>query len=63
MPKAAKNNTVKVNYTGRLSNGEVFDTSENKEPIEFTLGAGQMIPGFDTAVEGMELNEKHNHSC
>ncbi len=58
MAKATTNNTVKVHYTGKLTTGEVFDSSENREPIEFTVGAGQMIPGFDAAVNGMELNEK-----
>ncbi|HKK88347.1 MAG TPA: peptidylprolyl isomerase [Saprospiraceae bacterium] len=58
MPKAKKNNKVKVHYTGRLTTGEQFDSSEGRDPLEFELGAGQMIPGFDEAVEGMELNEK-----
>lgn len=58
MSKAEKNNTVKVHYTGRLSDGEQFDSSQGREPLEFTVGAGQMIAGFDSAVEGMELNEK-----
>lgn len=58
MSKAKKNDKVKVHYTGKLTSGEQFDSSEGREPLEFTLGAGQMIPGFDEAVEGMELNEK-----
>jgi FKBP-type peptidyl-prolyl cis-trans isomerase 2 len=58
MSKAQKNNTVKVHYTGRLTNGEQFDSSKGRDPLEFTVGAGQMIAGFDSAVEGMELNEK-----
>jgi FKBP-type peptidyl-prolyl cis-trans isomerase 2 len=48
---------VKVHYTGTLDNGEVFDSSKGREPLAFTVGAGQMIPGFDNAVLGMKLNE------
>lgn len=58
MSKAEKNNTVKVHYTGRLTSGEQFDSSQGREPLEFVVGAGQMIAGFDAAVEGMALNEK-----
>ncbi|MEO9871626.1 FKBP-type peptidyl-prolyl cis-trans isomerase [Ekhidna sp.] len=56
--KAKANDKVKVHYTGKLTSGEVFDSSEGREPLEFTLGGGQMIKGFDEAVDGMELNEK-----
>ncbi len=55
---AKTNDKVKVHYKGTLSNGEVFDSSEGREPLEFTLGAGQVIPGFDSGVEGMALNEE-----
>jgi FKBP-type peptidyl-prolyl cis-trans isomerase 2 len=58
MSKAKKNDTVKVHYTGKLTTGEVFDSSVERDPLQFTLGGGQMIKGFDTAVDGMELNEK-----
>ncbi len=58
MNQVKENNTVKVNYTGKLSDGQVFDTSEGKEPIEFTLGQGQLIPGFEKGLIDMELNEK-----
>ena len=58
MAQVKKNDTVKVHYTGKLTSGEVFDSSVDREPLEFTVGAGQMIQGFDSAVEGMELNEK-----
>src|SRR5690554_1714545 len=54
MSVATKGNTVKVHYTGTLQNGQVFDSSENREPLEFVVGDGNMIKGFDTAVEGME---------
>jgi len=49
---------VSVEYEGRLSNGEVFDSSEGRAPLTFTAGVGQMIPGFDAAVLGMALNEE-----
>jgi peptidylprolyl isomerase len=45
---------VRVHYTGRLPDGTVFDTSEGREPLEFTLGRGQIIPGFERAVLGRE---------
>jgi peptidylprolyl isomerase len=57
MSQAKCGNTVKVHFTGRLENGEVFTSSRESEPLEFTLGSGQVIPGFDKAVTGMELGE------
>jgi FKBP-type peptidyl-prolyl cis-trans isomerase SlpA len=54
---AKANDTVKVHYKGTLTNGEVFDSSEGKEPLEFTLGAGQLIPGFENGVIGMQVEE------
>lgn len=53
-----ENNTVKVHYTGKLTDGQIFDTSEGKEPIEFTLGEGRLIPGFEKGLLNMKLNEK-----
>ncbi len=59
MANEAKNgDTVHVHYTGRLESGEVFDTSEGGEPLEFEVGAGQVIPGFDDAVRGMNVGDK-----
>ena len=49
--------TVEVHYKGTLSSGEVFDSSEGREPIEFKLGAGQLIPGFEKGVVGMKVEE------
>lgn len=49
---------VKVIYEGSLADGSVFDKSEESQPLEFTAGRGEMIPGFDKAVLGMKLNEK-----
>lgn len=58
MSQVKENNTIKVNYTGKLSNGQIFDTSEGKEPIEFVLGQGRLIPGFEKGLIDMKLNEK-----
>jgi len=55
LPEAKDGDTVKVHYTGKFEDGTVFDSSENKDPLEFTLGQGQLIPGFEKAVTG--LNE------
>ncbi|WDP83804.1 MAG: peptidylprolyl isomerase [Desulfobacter sp.] len=49
--------TIAVDYTGKLKNGEVFDTSEGKDPLAFTVGAGMLIKGFDQAVVGMKKGE------
>ena len=49
--------TVQIHYTGTLEDGTVFDSSEGKDPLEFTLGSGQVIPGFDAAVKGMQAGE------
>jgi peptidylprolyl isomerase len=45
--------TISVDYTGKFDNGETFDTSRGRAPLKFTVGAGQLIPGFDAAVIGM----------
>lgn len=58
MSKVKANDTVKVHYTGKLADGQVFDTSVERDPLQFTVGGGQMIKGFDEAVNGMEVNEK-----
>lgn len=58
MEQVKEGDKVKVHYTGKLSNGEQFDSSVGREPLEFTVGAGQMIKGFDAAMPGMELGEK-----
>ena len=55
--QAKNGDTVKVDYTGKLENGTVFDTSEGGEPLEFTLGEGKMIPKFEEAVLGMKIGE------
>ena len=59
MQQVKEGDVVKVHYTGKLTNGEQFDSSvERGEPLEFTVGAGQMIKGFDAAMPGMNLGEK-----
>lgn len=57
MTKVKENSKVKVHYTGTLENGEVFDSSREREPLEFTMGQGQLIPGFEKAVLGLEKGE------
>lgn len=58
MKQVKEGDVVKVHYTGKLTNGEQFDSSVGREPLEFTVGAGQMIKGFDAAMPGMGLGEK-----
>tara|TARA_R100000789_G_C2906826_1_gene122078 strand:+ start:74 stop:505 length:432 start_codon:yes stop_codon:yes gene_type:complete len=59
MSQVKKNDTVKVHYTGKLADGQVFDSSvERGEPVEFTLGQGQLIPGFEKGLIDMKVNEK-----
>jgi peptidylprolyl isomerase len=53
MVQAKIGDTVKVHYTGRLDDGSIFDTSMHRDPLEFTLGDGELIPGFEKAVLGM----------
>lgn len=58
MTQVKTGDTVRIHYTGTLSDGEVFDSSEGRDPLEFTVGSGQIIPGLDTAIPGMTLGEK-----
>lgn len=58
MTQVQTGNQVKVHYTGRLDSGQVFDSSADREPLEFTLGQGQLIPGFEAAVTGMQVGDK-----
>lgn len=58
MQQVKSGDTVKVHYHGKLTNGETFDTSEGREPLEFQVGAGQVIKGFDDAVMAMNIGDK-----
>jgi FKBP-type peptidyl-prolyl cis-trans isomerase SlpA len=58
MSQAKNGDTVKVHFTGRLENGEVFGKSEEDQPIELTLGASEVIPGVESGILGMEVGEK-----
>ncbi|PKQ68570.1 FKBP-type peptidyl-prolyl cis-trans isomerase [Raineya orbicola] len=58
MQKVENGHVVKVHYTGRLTTGEIFDSSLGREPLEFTMGEGQMIPGFEQGILGMVVGEK-----
>ncbi len=53
-----KGDKVKIEYTSKLADGTVFDTSKGKAPLTFEVGAKQVIPGFDKAVEGMNVDEE-----
>ena len=58
MSKAKSGDTVKVHYTGTLEDGTLFDSSREREPLEFTIGGKQVIPGFENGVVGFEEGEK-----
>jgi FKBP-type peptidyl-prolyl cis-trans isomerase 2 len=58
MQKVENGHVVRVHYIGKLTTGEVFDSSFGREPLEFTMGAGQMIPGFEAGILGMVVGEK-----
>jgi peptidylprolyl isomerase len=58
MQQVKQGDTVSVHYSGRLTTGEPFDSSEGRDPLVFTVGAGQMIPGFDAALPGMQIGDK-----
>ncbi|WP_298536282.1 peptidylprolyl isomerase [uncultured Algibacter sp.] len=58
MSQVKENDTIKVHYTGKLSNGQVFDSSLEREPLEVELGKGMLIPGFEKGIIDMKLNEK-----
>ena len=58
MQQAQQGDKVRVHYHGTLRTGETFDSSEGREPLEFTVGSGQVIKGFDEGVNGMNVGEK-----
>jgi peptidylprolyl isomerase len=59
MTAAKSGDSVKIHYTGTLEDGTTFDSSAGRDPLEFSLGSGQVIAGFDEAVTGMEAGEKN----
>ena len=58
MAQVKSGDTVRVHYHGKLNDGTTFDSSEGREPLEFEVGSGQVIPGFDTGVTGMSQGDK-----
>jgi peptidylprolyl isomerase len=60
MTRAKQGDTVKIHYRGTLADGTVFDSSEGRDPLSFTIGSGQVIAGFEEAVVGMARDEKKN---
>jgi len=58
MTQVKAGDTVRIHYTGTLTTGETFDSSEGRDPLEFVVGSGQIIPGLDKALPGMEMGEK-----
>ena len=57
MSQAKSGDTVRIHYTGTLEDGTQFDSSSGRDPLEFALGGGQVIPGFDSAVDGMTVGD------
>lgn len=60
MTQVKSGDTAKVHYTGTLADGTIFDSSRERDPLEFEVGAGQLIAGFDQAVFGMSVGETRN---
>jgi len=58
MPEVKNGDTIKINYRGTLDDGTVFDSSEGREPLQFEVGSGMVIPGFDKGVLGMTVGQK-----
>ncbi|MEC7765198.1 MAG: peptidylprolyl isomerase [Pseudomonadota bacterium] len=58
MTEVKSGDTVRIHYTGTLTDGTVFDSSEGRDPLEFTVGSGQIIPGLDKAIPGMTPGDK-----
>ncbi|WP_333712350.1 FKBP-type peptidyl-prolyl cis-trans isomerase [Yoonia sp.] len=58
MTQAKAGDTVSIHYTGTLDNGDQFDSSAGRDPLEFVVGSGQIIPGLDAAIPGMAVGDK-----
>ncbi len=57
MAQAKNGDTVRINYTGTLQDGQAFDSSDGRGPLEFVVGSGQIIPGLDSAIPGMAVGD------
>jgi len=57
MSQVKSGDTVRIHYKGTLTDGTVFDSSEGRDPLEFAVGSGQIIPGLDKALPGMEVGD------
>ena len=62
MKKISAGHLVAVHYTGTLTNGEIFDSSDGRDPLKFEVGGGMVIPGFDDAVIGMSVDQEREIS-
>jgi len=58
MAQVQSGDTVSIHYTGTLADGSTFDSSDGRDPLEFVVGSGQIIPGLDKAIPGMEVGDK-----
>lgn len=58
MTQVKPGDTVRIHYTGTFDSGETFDSSQGRDPLEFTVGSGQIIPGLDKAIAGMEVGQQ-----
>lgn len=58
MSQVKQGDTVRLHYTGTLNDGTEFDSSAGRDPLEFTVGSGQIIPGLDAAIPGMSVGDK-----
>ncbi|MEQ3672486.1 peptidylprolyl isomerase [Pseudophaeobacter sp.] len=58
MTEVKNGDTVRIHYTGTLADGSVFDSSEGRDPLEFTVGSGQVIAGMDAGLPGMAVGDK-----
>ena len=62
MTEVKAGDTVSIHYKGTLADGSVFDSSEGRDPLTFTVGTGQIIPGLDNAIPGMKVGDEKNRS-
>jgi len=58
MTEIKNGDVVRIHYTGKFTDGTPFDSSDGREPLEFKMGAGQIIPGLERSIEGMDVGDK-----